>query len=270
MTQRMDIQDILDQWPYQSGEVQVRYVDCADGRRRIQMRLDLGLLQLELDGRPDGTRPEGFESLLHYYQQRKQAYLESTGTMVGFQLTPEECSRLRHEALQYYYRYLSCFHLGDYERVVRDTTRNLEVFDLLRHFAAEEDDKTSLEPYRPYVLMMQARAKAEIARAAGRLEDALMILLEGIEKIRAFFESIERQDMVEKSAEIANLRALQEEILQQVPNNPVEALRREMKRAVTVEDYERAALLRDEIQRLQQQAPSVLPSSDSPGDSEVA
>ena len=36
------------------------------------MRIDLGLLQMELDGRPDGQRPHGFESLLDYYEARRK------------------------------------------------------------------------------------------------------------------------------------------------------------------------------------------------------
>ena len=39
------------------------------------MRIDLGLIQMELAGRPDGQRPDGFESLLDCYEAKAQAAL---------------------------------------------------------------------------------------------------------------------------------------------------------------------------------------------------
>ena len=59
-----DISDILQQWHHKPGEVTVRRITSSDGQPRIQMRLDLGLLQMEIEGRPDGHKPHGCESLL--------------------------------------------------------------------------------------------------------------------------------------------------------------------------------------------------------------
>ena len=50
--------------------VQVRVITGEDGSEKIQMRIDLGLIQMEINGRPDGERPEGFESLLDVYEAR--------------------------------------------------------------------------------------------------------------------------------------------------------------------------------------------------------
>ena len=56
-----DIGPILSKWKHKPGEVAVRCIAGRDGRPKIQMRLDLGLLQMEQDGRPDGRRPHGCE-----------------------------------------------------------------------------------------------------------------------------------------------------------------------------------------------------------------
>ena len=48
----------------------MRIVPGDDGREKLQMRIDLGLLQMELDGRPDGQRPAGAESLLDHLEAR--------------------------------------------------------------------------------------------------------------------------------------------------------------------------------------------------------
>ena len=47
-------------WDYEPGTLNVRKVNGMDGEPKLQMRLDLGLLQMEMNGRPDGRRfPRG-------------------------------------------------------------------------------------------------------------------------------------------------------------------------------------------------------------------
>ena len=87
------------------------------------MRLDLGLLQMEVHGRPDGRRPYGKESYLHYFEERLSRYVRIIGSDKGFSLSEDQCQRLREEAVMYYHRYLSLFILGDFPGVVRDTAR---------------------------------------------------------------------------------------------------------------------------------------------------
>ena len=65
-----DIAGILDGWEFEPDAIQVRIITGDDGAEKIQMRIDLGLIQMELDGRPDGERPEGFESLLDSYEAK--------------------------------------------------------------------------------------------------------------------------------------------------------------------------------------------------------
>ena len=57
-----DMDETIQGWPYepQPGEVLAREIRARDGRMVIQIRVELGVLQLEVVGRPDGTRPHGF------------------------------------------------------------------------------------------------------------------------------------------------------------------------------------------------------------------
>src|SRR2546425_8110991 len=64
----LDLNSILKDWPHESGSIKVRKVAGLDGREKLQLRVDLGVLQMELTGRPDGRRPHNCESLLEYYQ----------------------------------------------------------------------------------------------------------------------------------------------------------------------------------------------------------
>ena len=76
------LDSVLASWPYQPGALQVRTVQ-AGGREVIQIRVDLGILQLEPAGRPDGTRPFGFSTYFDYLRDRvdrHRAILSSTSS----------------------------------------------------------------------------------------------------------------------------------------------------------------------------------------------
>ena len=119
------------------------------------MRIDLGLIQMELSGRPDGERPDGHESLLEVFEAKAQAALEAGD---AYSLDAESCALLMREGLQYYHRYLSAFHLERFDLVSRDTERNLRLFRFVAKYAARQRDKIEFDQYRPYVQMMHTRA----------------------------------------------------------------------------------------------------------------
>ena len=96
-----DISRILQGWDYQVGEVAVRLVHGDDGRDKIQLRIDMGLLQMELDGQPDGSRPEGFESWLDFYIERQRLHDTEQPEAGPFELAEEDCFRLWREGIQY-------------------------------------------------------------------------------------------------------------------------------------------------------------------------
>ena len=57
MARGKHIDHILRNWPYDPRSVSARVCQGSDGREILQMRVDMGILQLEVEGRPDGTRP---------------------------------------------------------------------------------------------------------------------------------------------------------------------------------------------------------------------
>src|SRR6266581_1176937 len=91
-----DISHLLAQWDYQPGQVVVRKFLAKDGREKIQLRVDLGLLQMNAEGRPDGKRPFGYPSLFDYFQARLFKYVAAhNGSDEGFKLKAEECAKLQ-------------------------------------------------------------------------------------------------------------------------------------------------------------------------------
>ncbi len=65
-----DIGNLLRAWPFEPGKLNVRLIPGQDGEPKIQLRLDLGILQMHTEGRPDGQKPFGHESLLEYHEAR--------------------------------------------------------------------------------------------------------------------------------------------------------------------------------------------------------
>jgi hypothetical protein len=242
-----DISILLNGWEYNSNEVTVRKIMGADGREKIQMRLDLGVLQMETEGRPDGKRPHNCECLLEYYSEKR---LRDDELGQPLALSGDECAEIKQEAMQFYYRYLSLFHLGDYYGVLRDTQRNLRAFDLIRECAADDAERLALEQFRPYVLMMNTRACACISLEERSFDLALDQIGSGVERIEGFFREIDREELIEGCREISFLEDWAERIRTNRPLSPAERLRRDLRMAVEAEDYERAAQLRDEIKEM--------------------
>lgn len=246
-----DIALVLKGWDYEAGTINVRKIQGADGQPKLQLRLDLGLLQMELIGRPDGVRPHGCESLLDYFERELKEHRHRNGTELGFHLTSEQCQSLRDEAVMYYHRYLSLFVLEDFGGVVRDTDRNLRVLDLCGKYATDEHDRLILEQYRPYIIMMNARAQASIAFNAKDYRSALKSVHRGMASIKEFFARFGQEEVYAKSSEVRVLKRFARDIRRRMPVDPLTRLNQQLERAIKEERYEDAAFLRDQISRLQ-------------------
>lgn len=243
-----DLTRFLNEWPFEPGKLNVRRIEAEDGEPRIQVRLDLGVLQMFVDGRPDGERPNGFDSLLEYHEFR----LDETGPDGKFSLNEDECEALRNEAVQYYHRYMALLVLEDYEGVVRDTSRNLRVLDLCAKHAATESDRASLEQFRPYITMMRARAIASQSIKDNEPKAALHAIDEGLEALRLYFNEAGEPDLFEQSGEVQMLRGMREALVPKLPVSQKSELKTRLAKAIEQENYELAAILRDELRLLKE------------------
>jgi hypothetical protein len=246
-----DIASVLRGWAYEPGVINVRKIHGVDGMPKVQMRLDLGLLQMEMNGRPDGVRPHGHESLLEYYENQLTEHQKSHGTELGFHLNQSQCASLREEAVQYYHRYLSLFVLEEFSGVVRDTGRNLRLIDLCSKYADDEQDRLVLEQYRPYITMMHSRANASLLVSEKKYPEALEKIEEGLADIKEFFIRFGQEDAYKESSEVRVLKKFARDIRKKVPVSPLTRLQRKLEKAIKDERYEEAAELRDKITAMQ-------------------
>ena len=242
----LDLNTVLKDWPHEPGMIKVRKVTGLDGRDKLQLRIDLGVLQMEMTGRPDGLRPHGCDSLLSYHQNHAQL-AEASGN--DYELSPEDCSELQQEGIQYYHRYVSLFQLSDYAGVIRDTQRNLDLFSFVDEHSQREEIIWNFQQFRPYVLMMNTRAKASLLLHEGKFADAMREIERGRDTIIEFFQKSNFPELATKSSEVAFLEEWLEEVSSKRPLSKLEIMQREMESAIAKELYERAAELRDAIKQ---------------------
>ena len=272
-----DLTELLQNWPHEPGKINVRLIQGQDGEQKVQIRLDLGVLQMNVDGRPDGQRPNGYDSLLEYFEAKlddasragevgedegeQSGEVAETGDVAEFggqaaadgstfTLSPDDCRALRDEAVQYYHRYVALLVLEDYDRVVRDTSRNIRLLDLCAEHAESEEDKAVLEQFRPYITMMRARALASQALRDNEPKAAIHAIDDGIESLRRYFSGFGGLDMFESSNEVQMLRGMRDSLVPKLPVSQKTELRQRLQRALEAENYELAAILRDELKMM--------------------
>jgi len=244
-----DLSPLLEAWPYEPGR-NLRKVIASDGRALLQVRIPLGIEQYEMDGRPDGLKPYGAESCLDYQEARLARHRRRQGGDSGFVLDTNACRELAQEGTLYYYRYVLLFQLGDYARVIRDTARNLRMFDFVRSYCENNEDSLALEQYRPYIIRMHRTTCALEAVERRAHDEARRYILDGISTIRAL-DDIELPNFrQEKQRSLRILEGMLKEMSKGRPPSKRETLEKRLKRAIKDEQYEQAAQLRDEIRRL--------------------
>lgn len=244
-----DISQLLENWDYQPGQIVVRRLKGRDGLDKVQLRVDLGLLQMNAEGRPDGKRPLGHASLFEYQEARLKKHMEEHGGDDGFKLRAEDVSKLQLEALQYHHRYICLLELKDYEAVVRDTQRNLAVFDFVARHAESEDLSWALQQFRPQLLLIQVRARASEKLAGKHHRDAIQEIERAIAELRQFFADLGRSD-TEPTGEVQYLENWINEINTARPLSKREKLEVALNEAVRAENYEKAAEVRDKLRKL--------------------
>ena len=240
-----DITGILNHWDYDPSNVRARWIKGRDGHQKVQMRLDLGLFQMEPEGRPDGTRPHGYPSLLDYYRTLSRS---STGAKKTLSLDADACAELQQEAVQYYYRYLSFHALRFFDGVIRDTEHNLALFDLASQHAENDDLAWQFLQFYPYVRMMNARAKAEKCVADKKYEAATSILQKALDDLQAFFT--ENDESEKDRPEIDLLIDMMSKLKGERVLSDEDKLRAQLDQAIAAENYEKAAILRDKLNGL--------------------
>ena len=233
------IDRLLREWPYDPQGISVRMKTGVDGREVLQMRLDLGLLQLETSGRPDGTRPYDQPTFFAHMQKKAEAEGET------FQMSEEECEEADREFVQYYHRRVCWLALREFDQAVADADHTLALMDFCKEFSPDDQWTLSHEQYRPFVLFHRTQAAALAKLGEGGAEVAVEELNQGLERIRQVFADYEAEEEFDEDELVSRLIELRESLRQHFGVG--QTLQEQLQDAVAHEKYELAAEIRDQL-----------------------
>ena len=241
MPHHYDIDHIFEDWPHQPGVVSARLLRAHDGRNVLQMRIELGVLQMEVDGRPDGERPGGHNTSLEAMID------EAAAAGDAFKLDEDGCFELDREFLQFYHRRICWLALREFERAIADADHTLAMMAFSAVHSPDPQWTMLHEQYRPFVLFHRTQAAALLKLKIATPEQAIEEIDAGLLRIREVFERLEAEEQFAEDELVEQLVHLRESLREEYRVG--RTLGEQLSEAIAAEEYERAARLRDQIRR---------------------
>lgn len=225
-----DLTELLNGFPHEPGRISARLIRSADGREHLQVRVELGVLQMAVEGRPDG----GTSVLNERHRLGEPAF----------------AALARLELVQVQQRAVAFLAIGDAARALRNADTVLEgLAAMIRRGPADEVDWA--EGARFSVIVLRTRAAVSGLVAAGRPREAPAAIDAGLTLLRGAAERIGLGERFETLGDVQALRTLRETLVPQLPPAQRGELEERLRAAVRAENYELAAILRDELRRLE-------------------
>src|SRR5882757_3350103 len=97
------------------------------------MRVEMGILQMEVNRRPDGQRPSGFDT---YYDH---LLAEALHAGPEFELSEEQCAEADREFMQYYHRRICWLALREFHLAARDADHTLAFMEFVAAHCQDEE-----------------------------------------------------------------------------------------------------------------------------------
>lgn len=240
MSDPIDIDNVLRSWPFDPLAPNVRSFEI-DGRRILQMRVDMGILQLEANDRPDGTRPGGFQTYLAWLENLAREDSELV-------LTERQCMEIDREFVQFYHRRICWLQLKEFQLAVRDADHTLALMDFCRDHSPSEPWTLSHEQYRPFVMYHRTQAAAlDLLQREDGAELAIEEVNHGLEALRTVFVDLEAEEQYEEDELVQRLIEFRESLRDRFEVG--KTLQEQLAEAVAAEQYELAARLRDQMNK---------------------
>lgn len=240
MADSRNISDILQDWDYDSQSIRARIVAGQDGEADVlQMRVEMGIIQMAVDGRPDGIRPEGFATYLDYLLQ------EEISQGNEWELNDEQCMEVDREFMQFYQRRISWLSIKEYQQVVRDADHTLALMDFCKRHSPDDGWTIVHEQYRPFVLFHRTQAAAYHQLNESTPQAAIECINDGLNTIRSIFESHDLEEHFDEDELVSQLRDIRESLRDEYSVG--KTLHEQLADAIASEQYERAAEIRDQL-----------------------
>jgi hypothetical protein len=241
-----DIDGALEGWAVQPGMVQARLVVAGDQRQVIQMRVELGVLQMETAHRPDGQRPHGFTTYFdHLLHEARAAQRKDK----PFLMDDEQCQEADREFLQFRQRRISWLALRNYAKAIEDADHTLTFMDFVKEHSPSEEYTQAHEQYRGFVTFQRTQGAAALALEQDNAEKAVDEVRKGLERLKVFFAAFGAEEQMEEDGMVQHLRKIEQSLREQ--HGIAATMQEQLDQAVANENYEEAARLRDALRKRQ-------------------
>ncbi len=248
----LDLEELIDGWATPRDELRARVVPGLRGEPVIQVRLELGVLQLEMEAsRPDGQRYRGMPSAFDFCRHEMRVNAEG--------LPPAVWAEVERELEQLNYRRLAFNHLAEDALCDNDTDaakhylqsslKDIEACQarlrLLREIGIEPRIVATL---RPTLAFDQARLLTQWRLTEGRFEEAVEQAEDGAAVLETLLSELGFEpEMVSEDPGVGYLRELALKL--RTEYGIAQTLRERLEEALAAEDYEAAAELRDALSK---------------------
>lgn len=244
---KQTIDEILKQWPFDPMNVNVRLLELRQ-REVLQMRVDMGILQLEVEGRPDGNRFSGASTYFEYLRRK-------AAKSADFTLDEDQCLEVDREFVQFYHRRVCWLQLKKFREAVQDADHTLSLMDFCKIHSPDENWTVSHEQYRPFVLYhrTQAAALAHIVDDDDDDDETSQVAAEmainevnlGLAKLHDLFVEYDAEEQFDDDELVQRLTEFREGIRDK--HDVGLTLDERLEKAIESEHYELAAKLRDQL-----------------------
>ncbi len=253
----LDLDELTTGWECPPGELRARVIVGRDGEEMLQLRVDLGVMQMELEGRPDGLRYRGLPST--------REYIEHELRVGGEQLSEEDWEELERELLQANYRRMAYSAVADealHADSEDDARRYIEhalndISHCLANLRLMDREPTMAGGYpalRPTLVFDQARLAAQLQIVEGQFEDAVEQAEQGVQGLDTLLTELGYdEEQREQDPGIRYLQGLSRQL--RTEYGITRTLVEQLEEALEDEDYETAAGLRDQLERRKRKLP---------------
>jgi hypothetical protein len=254
----LDLDELTLGWECPPGELRARAVVGRDGHELLQLRVDLGVMQMAPDGRPDGQRYRGLPTV--------RDYVEHELRIGGKHVVAQDWQELERELTQTNYRRLTLTAIAEdalqgddapaarqhLERALRDVEACWANLELLDQHGPADDTHAGL---RAALVFDRVRLLTQLRVVEGDYEDAIEQAETGSAGLDTLLAELGYdQEQREQDPGVRYLRDLGVQLRQDY--GIARTVREQLEAAIEHEDFETAAELRDELARRQKAPPS--------------
>ena len=221
-----DLTDLLREWPRSGRGLDAREIELADGRTVLQIRVALGILQMEVTGRPDGL-PSCLDRL------------EATDGP----LSEDDELAMRDELSQFDARVQVLLLLGRPGPAALDA-------DHMRACAlqleAKASDTAGSHALLARSITLRGRAVADAAIARTRRDLARLAIDDALDELQSLLSAA----AFKSSNNVQLLQGMKDLLIPRLPGSQRVEFDERLQEALRSENYELAAILRDELRQM--------------------